>query len=651
MLDVGLATSYAVRAYAGAYYIELDIDEKSDVAKQSVKLFATQVLDRGDTAGEHRVDEPQMILGAVRAALAPAAGVELGARVLQLSPLSRDGDLTPRDQVTAVVDGRYERELGDGSRLTGYSETAMSLDGGDTREERGLASLAHVRLSTPQLDGAISARHYGTDYAPLGNHDTLYGQLRDELRLNATAYPTRWMPVSVFLSRQEAYAGDEGEPGVLQHAVGRLQLTHPSAPITSVQVGHSLLDDGLGGTTQRLRVVAQGDYDLATGVLSFLPMRRFLLRGLYGVSSAQTESDGLLGRTDRVALTRLEAKLAPTATETGYALFRSREVTGRDLGEGALELRVRHWEGNFGARSAFVPGLIPQLNHTVLFDEDRTTVGAETRRANATLSGQLGTFPGEWFALLAPVAIDTRYSVATDDRAVADVRASADRLRRLDNRMSYNGMERLVVDLQELYEVAHGGPDELRTRDRLELRNRVIYRVSAAAPVTLRVDFIRERRRNVDGIVGAPSFGRERSVESGLEWLVRWDRRWTTKAKGTYVRTTRRGVVGIDEAGGPLPPENLLQHAWRPELELRYLLQQDDGSLFLVQRSRVTYSRGQAAAALNAVGIEAAVGLIWSKADHLYLDAEVGYREQRCLRQPCVPTRVLDPRLVLWAKL
>jgi len=73
VLDVGLATSYAAKAYAGTYYIELSIDEKSDPAKQSLKLFATQILDRGSTTGASALEGPQEWLAAARVSSSPFA--------------------------------------------------------------------------------------------------------------------------------------------------------------------------------------------------------------------------------------------------------------------------------------------------------------------------------------------------------------------------------------------------------------------------------------------------------------------------------------------------------------------------------------------------------------------------------------------------
>jgi len=47
VLDMGLATAYATKAFTGRFYIELSIDEKSDPGKESIKLFTLQILDRG----------------------------------------------------------------------------------------------------------------------------------------------------------------------------------------------------------------------------------------------------------------------------------------------------------------------------------------------------------------------------------------------------------------------------------------------------------------------------------------------------------------------------------------------------------------------------------------------------------------------------
>jgi hypothetical protein len=188
VLDVGLATSYAAKAYAGTYYIELSIDEKSDPAKQSLKLFATQILDRGSTTGASALEGPQEWLAAARVSSSPFAGSEFGARIVQAQGFgARVGETPLRRLTTGVADARYETDLGQGGRLTSYAEIAGTHDGG-TRKD-GWAALGKLRVSHPYLEGTLSARHHSPDYTPLGTDQTMFGKLDDEVRFSATATP------------------------------------------------------------------------------------------------------------------------------------------------------------------------------------------------------------------------------------------------------------------------------------------------------------------------------------------------------------------------------------------------------------------------------------------------------------------------------
>ncbi|MBI5508434.1 MAG: hypothetical protein HY903_06760 [Deltaproteobacteria bacterium] len=652
ILDVGLATSYAVKAHQDGFYVELSIDEKSDAAKQSLKLFAIQVIDRGENAGANKIQTLRELFAAARAAVSPFAGMEIGARAVEVSSL-RDPSLRtpPRDLLTGIMDARYEKALADRGRFTAYAEAAGSHSQGGARED-GFAVMTRLRLAHPWLDGTLSGRYQDQGFTAIGSDRTLYGNLRDETRLAATAYPTRYLPTSVFFTRQEAFVDGDPDVGVVQHALARLQLTHPDLPATSLQFGHTFLDDATGGVTNRLKAVAATDYDLAEGILKPLGLKRFIVRGTYGISEATTKASGRFAHADRVQVARLEAKLAPTATETAYALFRTRSARTEDSPTGDYALTLRHWELNAGARSAFIPGLIPQVNQTVLFDDDRIGQPLPVRTANASIAGQLGIYPGEWVAALTPVAIDSRYSVGSESKAEGIFRTVDRRLQRVDNRMSYNGMGKLEVQLYEIFQISRVGETALEDERRLELRNRVVFRPTHASPITLRLDYVTARRRNdlsVDPTVAL--WGRLDTYEGALEWLLRWSSRFTTKVKGTYSVGDTIDLLYVDPSTRVGQRQDYTQQQVKPEVELRFLLQKETGSFFLIERNQVFRQFGSAGAQ-ELVGGVVTLGVIWSEADNLYLDAEVAYQQTHCLQAVgCSDTRMLLPRILLTAKL
>jgi hypothetical protein len=659
VLDLGLSTSYAVRAYQDVFYIELSIDEKSDPAKQSLRLFAIQVLQRGETAGEHEIDDFRELYAGARAAWSPASGVELGVRAVQIRGLEDPNvEGERREQLTGMLDGRIEREFGDGGRVTAYAEAAAS-HGQRASDRDGYAAMSRLRLSHPWLEGSVESRVHHPGYSGAGSTRTMYGKLRDETRLAATAYPTKWLPTSVFLSRQDSYAPGTGT-AVIQHALARMQLAHKALPATSVQVGQTLQDDALGFKKNRLKLVGETDYDLATGLLKPLGMRRFILRGLYGWSDASELDEGYYAGGDRVQVSRLEAKLAPTATETAYALYRSRESRHRDSRDNDFELSTHHWELNAGARSAVIPGVIPQVNYSVIYDDDRTVAPPEDtlweRSSNGTFSGQLGVFPGEWVGALAAVAVDARYSLGEESSSQRQSRdrpwerQSLNRLHRLDNRMSYTGTGAWEAELREIYELSYSHRDQRLDSRRLELRNRFVYRPIHASPITLRLDYVEGLTLNdQSALAGVQKWGTQRIYEGALEWLMRWSRRWTTRIRATYTVNDTRHLLQVDEQTSVPTLQHFTQHRVKPEIEIRFLLQRDTGSLFLVHRDRVHRLFGPGA--VQGIAWDTSLGIIWAESDAIYLDAEVVYSENHCVREACSPDRKLVPRLLLTAKL
>ncbi|MBW2278393.1 MAG: hypothetical protein JRF63_12940, partial [Deltaproteobacteria bacterium] len=414
IIDVGLASSYAAKAHTKTFYVELSIDEKSDAAKQSLKLFAIEVLDRGENAGAHDPEASREWLASLRAATSPYRGMELGARLLMLHGTDTPAGDPGRKLLSGTADARYEHAMSGGARLTAYSELG-GTSGGNPGDPNGWATMGRLRLSHPSLEGTAEGRYRSPGHTAIGNDQTLLGRLRGEGRLSATGYPKRWLPTTVFFTRQEALT-DTGGKGTVQHALVRGQLARENLPATSVMVGHTLVHSP-AEETSRLRLVGQSDYDIPETILRHAHLERFELRGLYGLSTCTTETGGSFARGDRVHLARLEGKLAPTTTESAYGLFRMRRVEEQPLQHGDFELDALHWELNSGARSEIIPGLIPQLNYTVFFDEGEDDSRARVRSAKASVTGEVGIYPGAYWSPLVPVVIVPCYSLANNEQS------------------------------------------------------------------------------------------------------------------------------------------------------------------------------------------------------------------------------------------
>ena len=641
VLDLGLATSYAVKAVLGTYYLELAIDEKSDAARQSIKLFALQILDRSTGAGANVPGETPEWLLAWRLAQKPIDGLETGLRFVKVVG---SGTGAGRNFLTTMGDARYEHSVGNEGLLTGYGELGGSFGQGPTSAD-GYAALGSVRLAHPLLDGTLSLRHQSEGFTQLGSTATRFGHLADEGRVQLTAYPEKWLPTTAFFARSWSYTPD-GTPGIEQHALARVQLSREGLPNASLQLGHSLLD-GAASRTGRLKGVAQLDYDLAQGVLSFLKMKRFVVRGLYSFSQADVSEVGS-SRNDQVQLLRLETRIAPTATESAWALFRSHDLKRRAEGLEDFAPALSHWEVNAGARSAIIPGLIPQLTYAAAYTDDQVTQPTSVRDAQGNIAATLTIQPGRWVPVLAALMVEPRFSVVNEEKAEGIQRTGRQRTNRLDNRIIWAGGGKIDVELIQVFEAGLTGKDASLSTRKLDLRNRLVFRPVVTNPFTLRGNYSQQESANDPTILpGAPALGKQSSWEGVLEWLRRWNTLFTTRLRAVYGGGNTSDFVQRDSTGTAPFLANFLQHRVGSELELRLTRTTDSSNLFVVQRDTVYRHFGTGQGSTQAVTFSGALGIVLALGDKLYLDAEVAWLQTVCLDSSCVVSRMLQPRALL----
>ncbi len=402
VVDLGLPAAYKAIAFSGQYYIEVNIDDRSDAALVYLKTFALLVLNRDKLVTAHIGDTFKEAIVAARGAVSPVSGMELGARVVQLQQTT-SGEGAPTgapllNLTSGVVDGRYQTNVGEGGLLTSYAEVGVSHDSNGGRPD-GVAGMGFVRVSSSRLEGMVSARVNTENWTPVGHtspimdtaggvhrgwNDARMGVLRDQTQLNVTGYPAEWLPVTALFTRQNAFLTDgSGETGMLQHAIARVQLNKAGLPATTLQFGSTELDNPNAYQVHRLQGSAQTDYDLAP-LLSFTRIKRFNVRGLYSISQSETDQGGVYQYGDRVRLARLEGKLSPTLTESVNALFRMRDVERQTAVDGAYMRSIYHWELLSGAQSTIIPGLVPRLGYNIFYDDCRVDGGC-TASGNGTI--------------------------------------------------------------------------------------------------------------------------------------------------------------------------------------------------------------------------------------------------------------------------
>jgi hypothetical protein len=720
VIDLGLATAYAAKAYTGQYYIEVSIDDRSDAAKVYLKTFTLQILNRETLVTENLGDAFKEALVAARAAVLPMSGMELGARVVQLQQMSgtsykdaqgNPAELPPLHLTSGALDGRYQTPVGEGGLLTSYVEMAGSHDANGGRPD-GLAGMGFVRLSSARLEGMVSGRLNTEDWTPVGHtnvsgtdangvlqrtyNDARMGTLRDEMRMNVTGYPTAWLPVTALFTRQRAWLPDGSEgTGVLQHAIGRVQLNKAGLPATTLQFGSTELDNPNAFQTHRLQGSAQTDYDLAP-LLSFTHIKRFNVRALYSLSQSETDQNGAYAYGDRVRLMRLEGKLSPTVTESLNALFRSRDV-GRQTDPDAPYYRsIYHWELQSGAQSTIIPGLVPKLSYNLFYDDCRLLEGcagsgapfgatsasqstywnntgpagstvvplgsaatppgppgnavlqAPSRSVQGSIGGSLGIYPGQWWPTLSALGFQPSVAVGDSERTEVDKQQQRDHFYDFVGTEVWAG-RKLEVMLYQRYRYTLSGEDGHDNGSMTVLQNRIVYRPVFTSPFTLLINYEGDRTPNDQDLVHAPAspWAVTQNHQDMLEWLMRWNQVFTTRTRLKFGLERTSGTF-VQAEQSTFLPANHSKYSYGGELQVRVYPLADVSALYLYASTEWKQWDQGGDYPWTAWEFLPTFGVIWRLGDKLYLDGHLFYDQKYCLSgaiEACANTYRLSPYL------
>ena len=714
VVDMGLPAAYKAIAFVDQYYIEVNIDDRSDAALVYVKTFTLLILNRSTLVTENLGDAFKEVLLAARAAASPVHGMEIGARAVQLQQMSGTSytdpvtglpaETRPMHLTSGMVDGRYQTQVGEGGLLTSYAEVGGSHDSNGGRPD-GMAGMGFMRLSSSRLEGMVSARMNTENWTPVGHttptapdangitqrtyNDARMGTLRDQLQLNATGYPTAWLPVTALFTRQRAWLPDGSEgTGVLQHAIARVQLNKAGLPATTLQLGSTELDNPNAAQMHRLQGSAQTDYDLAP-LLSFTHIKRFNVRALYSLSQSETDQNGTYQYGDRVRLVRLEGKLSPTTTESLNALFRSRDVGRQTDQDGPYFRSIYHWELLSGAQSTVIPGLVPKLNYNVFYDDCRmqevcassnsnpavATPGtivspwANTPNPNAgvagsavslpgapgtaaligpnrtvqgSIGGSLGIYPGAWWPKLAPLALVPSVAFGDSENSTDGLKTTYSRVNDYVSTEVWAG-RKLEISLYQRYRYTTTGALALQSSTMTVLQNRIVYRPIFTSPITLLVNYEGDRSRDVSLLT--PDVGPWAETQNDanmLEWLMRWNQVLTTRArlKGSIEHTS--GTFATDQSG-VTTPANHSKYSYGGELQLRFYPLADVSALYVYVSTEYKQWDMRGDGAFTAWEIIPMCGVIWRLGDRLYLDGHAYYDHTGCLSGTCTNTTKLSP--------
>ncbi len=718
VVDMGLPTAYRAIAFTGQYYIEVSIDDRSDAALVFVKTFVLQILNRDTLVTSNIGDAFKEVLLAARGAVAPMSGMELGARVVQLQQMSgtsyldssgMPAETRPLHLTSGIVDGRYQTQVGDGGLLTSYVEMGGSHDSNGGRPD-GMAGMGFLRLSSARLEGTVSGRLNTENWTPIGHtsptpdangtlqrtwNDARLGTLRDETQFNVTGYPYAWLPVTALFTRQRAWLPDGSEgTGVLQHAIARVQLNRAGWPATTLQLGSTEFDNPNEYQIHRVQGSAQTDYDLAP-ILSFTHIKRFNIRALYSLSQSEADKDGAYAYGDRVRLIRLEGKLAPTATESANAIFRSRDLGHQTLVDGPYWRSVYHWELISGAQSTIIPGLVPRLNYNVFYDDCRATAGCANsasntpgqssssgintttagfwantgpagsavmppgpsnvtstgpaRTVNGSIGGSLGIYPGQWWAKLGPLAFVPSVAVGDGESSADNVKTTYSRVYDYVTTEVWAG-RKVEVSLYQRYRYTNDGQTAAMISSMTVSNNRIVYRPIFTSPITLIVNYEADRAVNDSEALaaGAGAWSDRFSDNNTLEWLMRWNDLITTRirAKGAIEHTsdTYNAVTDPVTNNRSMQAANYMKYTYGGELQVRLYPSADISALYVYQSIELERIDMSGDGAQKGFEILPIAGVIWRLGDRLYLDGHFKYDHYGCTSGAmCASWTKLDP--------
>jgi hypothetical protein len=512
-----------------------------------------------------------------------------------------------------------------------------------------------------------------------------------------TGYPVAWLPVTALFTRQRAWLPDGSEgTGTLQHAIARIQLNKAGLPGTTLQLSSTELDNPNGFQTHRLQGSLQTDYDLAPA-LAFTHIKKFNVRALYSLSQGETDENGTFAYEDRVRLMRFEGKLSPTATESIYALYRSRDV-GRQTEPGSPFLRsLCHWELTSGAQSRIIPGLVPQLNYNLIYDDNRVsalapagttgvrtdyttgpglnvnqwantgpmgpagsaltpigpgqiTLQAPTVAVTGSMGAGLGIYPGQWWAKLAPLALSPSVAVGDSESTVTGNKTTYGRLYDFVV-MEVWGGRKLEMQLYQRYRVTTAStvaqPDPHETETTTILQNRIVYRPIFTSPITLLLNFGRDRNVNDPTLISnAGPWSTKDTYQGTLQWLMRWNPKYTTRATATGTLERAADYFAPDSNTGEWLPADHSKYSAYGEFQIRIYPLPEVSALYIYQTTGVTRWFGSGVGAFEAWEIQPAGGTIWRVGDKMYLDAQFTYDYLYCMSgSACSGTSRVLPHL------
>lgn len=644
VLNEGLSDGYEIKMKMEEHYIELSIDQKTEAAKQLIILFAL-VISEKDTAQGGTIDDLREIIASVRTAYAPRENSEIGLNYIFTKSVNNPNLALPsRSLHLGGIDSYNDFDISEETKLsTGAALFGNRAENSSEGSTQSFGARANMRLNNPYVIARLDGGYEGENFQRIGTRQTYFGNLRDNVELSGTVYPYKWLPIDLFSGREESYLDDPtlSGYGTSNQYASRISLERENLPNLSFGASFSDLDSPLE-TQNKMRFTGDFEYDFAKVVLRPLKFKKFFLKAFYDYTDLNTAESGS-HTTNHINNARYELKVAPTLTETGYAIYKDRYLKERSSPDPALKDVLRIQEFTIGGLSTYLPGFVPSVSEQLTYTDDfrEETLGKKDVKANLTTGIDL--FPGQWFSVLKEVSFSNKYSYITEERAIGTIKTGRDITHKLDITGNYDSYRYFTATVQGIFTYKKTGQTLETLENRKDLLSEFIIRPIYEMPITLLFNMARVSQP-IDLTNSISS-----EYHPAIRWEMKWTRNFTTRVGFNFDILKASNFFDADTASFL----SYDQHSETPFTEIRHTIQDLFGGTlqsFYKLSYQVTSGSGTGSSSFKELFISG--GWIYSFSNNVYADLTVDFTKHDCEAGSvsCESFMILEPKMIATVK-
>jgi hypothetical protein len=652
ILDEGLASSYQIKMVIDQYYIEILIEDKGDRAKGYIIAFGESILYKLKTKEKYKGDLPREAIFTGEVGSFPISG--LAAKIGYIHIPNPSEEKQNKAHKIGVLDISKRFNLGKHRKLEISVQKAIS----HKEREPSSAILYRTFLSTKKAQVKLQSRMYEKDFEGIGTSqkrgftNTRFGNLERDANINTEVKVKKWLVLrgGWLWEESEVKVKEESGQGI-RHALNTgFRLLPKGIPKLGVEFRRiktwdPFMDD------LKWQLINIMEYNLPPKVLDLIKWNKIYLRILYDWAISERERVETSSLKNRVHHIRLDLKLAPTTTESGYLILKRQDFKAIYKENEKLAEVLKDWELSAGVESSFIPGLALRFSEELTFlqekEEDKPT---DTRLSQAVLGGLAEIFPGEWFSDLAPIKLKNRYTFTQTQEAEGEAKVGQTRIHKLDVTGIWDTPGKFTAEIQGIITIKTAGQFNNMLMEKEELRNRIIYRPIYPSPIILGFDFIRLIDYPEEYIKKERLRSLRYHYNPRLEWERRWSRKLWHKLRLNFFISDAYNQL-VDPERGEI--SDYSQWSVIPGYEIRYLIEGKEGENKFRVYSRgfykLTFGKGLGSETSRTLSIS--IGYILNLAENVFLDFDLTFTNYKCIeiQRGCESYFTVKPSLIMKA--